>query len=147
MKSPGKGVQGWIALLVRVAVAVGFLSAVADRFGLWGPPGAPDVAWGNFAKFTSYAGRLNPWAPVNLVPAVAWTATVAETALGFALLVGWQVRLAGLLGGILLTCFAAGMTVDSSIKAPFDSSVFAAAGAAFSLVVLGAGVLSVDRGR
>jgi hypothetical protein len=29
--------------------AAGFLSAVADRFGLWGPPGAPNVAWGGVA--------------------------------------------------------------------------------------------------
>ena len=29
------------AIFLRFALAAGFLSAVADRFGLWGPPGTP----------------------------------------------------------------------------------------------------------
>ena len=28
-----------------------FLSAVADRFGLWDTHGQPNVAWGNYARF------------------------------------------------------------------------------------------------
>ena len=35
------------ATALRVALAAGFLSAVADRFGLWGMPGTPGVAWGD----------------------------------------------------------------------------------------------------
>ena len=38
---------------VRVALAATFLSAVADRFGLWGPPGTPGVAWGSIEQYES----------------------------------------------------------------------------------------------
>jgi hypothetical protein len=30
---------------------------VADRFGLWGPYGAKNVAWGDFAHFVESRGR------------------------------------------------------------------------------------------
>lgn len=41
----------WFA---RIALAAAFLSAVADRFGLWGPPGATGVAWGDLKNFNDY---------------------------------------------------------------------------------------------
>jgi hypothetical protein len=59
--------------IVRIAVAAGFLSAVADRFGLWGPPGSPLAAWGDFAHFTSYTAKLLFFLPHSLVPLFAWT--------------------------------------------------------------------------
>ncbi len=40
------------------ALAAGFLSAVADRFGLWGPTGTPGVAWGGFDPFLVYTRKL-----------------------------------------------------------------------------------------
>jgi hypothetical protein len=40
---------GWLAVrLLRVALAFSFLSAVADRFGLWGQFGVDGVSWGDF---------------------------------------------------------------------------------------------------
>ena len=36
---------------MRMALAAGFLSAVADRLGLWGPIGTPGVSLGGFARF------------------------------------------------------------------------------------------------
>src|SRR5689334_17930898 len=48
----------WIAVwLLRVALAFSFLSAVADRFGLWGQFGS-GVAWGDFERFTAYTAQL-----------------------------------------------------------------------------------------
>ena len=44
-------------LILRWALAVTILSAVADRFGIWGPPGATNVAWGDWAHFVAYT----PW--------------------------------------------------------------------------------------
>jgi hypothetical protein len=38
-----------VRLLARFALGASFLSAVADRCGLWGPYGAKNVAWGDFA--------------------------------------------------------------------------------------------------
>ena len=118
---------------LRVALGIAFLSAVADRFGWWGAPGTDHVAWGNFARFTAYAGRLNPWAPVSVVPAIAWIATAVEIALGILLVVGLFTRTVAWLSGSLLLLFAFGMIADSGIKAPLDASVFTASAGSFVL--------------
>lgn len=47
------------ALALRLALAAGFLSAMADRLGFWGRPGAAGVAWGDWARFITYTSRLN----------------------------------------------------------------------------------------
>jgi hypothetical protein len=47
----------------RLALGFSFLSAVADRFGLWGALGAPHVAWGDFAHFITYTATLNWFLP------------------------------------------------------------------------------------
>jgi hypothetical protein len=53
-------------VLLRVALGATFLTAVTDRFGVWGAPGAPQVAWGANhvrALFTSVgneADRVGP---------------------------------------------------------------------------------------
>jgi thiosulfate dehydrogenase [quinone] large subunit len=138
---------GPATVFLRLALGVGFLSAVADRFGLWGPSGAKNVAWGDFAHFTQYSGQLNPWAPAALVPTLAWISTAAELVLGVALILGLFTRWAALLSGILLLLFAGGMTIGTGIKAPLDASVFSAAAGAFALAVLGAGPWSVDSWR
>ena len=58
----------WLAVwLLRVALAFSFLSAVADRFGLWGPFGVAGVAWGDFERFTAYTARLLWFLPPSLV--------------------------------------------------------------------------------
>ena len=47
------------SVFVRLALGVSFLSAVADRFGLWGVYGQPNVSWGNYARFVDYTAKLN----------------------------------------------------------------------------------------
>jgi putative oxidoreductase len=118
---------------LRLALAAGFLSAVADRFGLWGPAGAANVAWGAWQPFVDYVAKLNWFAPPASIPILAWTSTVAEVALGIGLLIGWQLRWFALGAGLLLLSFAATMTLALGPKAPLDFSVFAAAGGAFLL--------------
>ena len=61
-------------VILRIALAAGLLSAVADRFGLWGHAGSSGVAWGNFDAFLSYTAKLNPWCPPGLVPVLGWRA-------------------------------------------------------------------------
>jgi thiosulfate dehydrogenase (quinone) large subunit len=142
-----EALRGSATVFLRLALGVAFLSAVADRFGLWGPAGAKNVAWGDFAHFTQYAGQLNPWAPAALIPTLAWVSTGAELVLGVALILGLCTRWAALLSGILLLLFAGGMSIGTGLKSALDASVFSAAAAAFALVVLGAGPWSVDSWR
>ena len=118
---------------LRAALAAGFFSAVADRFGLWGAPGSQHAAWGNMAHFFRYVAILNPWFPAALIPTVGWLATFAEIALGLLLLIGFQTRWAARLSGLLLLAFAFGMTAGTNIKSAFDASVFAASAGAFLL--------------
>ena len=118
---------------LRVALAAGFLSAVADRFGLWGPAGAPNVAWGAWQPFVDYVAKLNWFAPPASIPILAWASTVAEVVLAIGLLIGWQLRWFAVAAGLLLLSFAITMTLALGVKAPLDFSVFAAAGGAFLL--------------
>lgn len=118
---------------MRVALGAGFLSAVADRFGLWGPSGTPGVAWGEFAKFLQYTATLLPFLPTTLVAVAGWAATVAETVLGLALIAGVRVRLVSLASGVLLLTFALAMTAALGPEAPLSYSVWTASAGAFLL--------------
>ena len=128
-------VTGAAQWFLRVALATGFLSAVADRFGLWGPAGAANVAWGAWQPFVDYVAKLNWFAPPASTPILAWTATAAEVVLGIGLLIGWQLRWFALAAGLLLLSFAITMTLALGLKAPLDFSVFVAAAGAFLLAV------------
>ncbi len=41
------GLATFSSVLLRLALGISFVSAVADRFGLWGVYGQPNVSWGN----------------------------------------------------------------------------------------------------
>ena len=129
---------------LRVALAVGFLSAVADRLGGWGPYGSLNVAWGDMRHFLPYVAKLNPWLPGAMVSALGWLVTIGEAALGILLLIGLQTRWAARLSGCLLLAFAFGMTIGTGVKTAFDASVFAASAGAFMLATAGRYAWSVD---
>ncbi len=131
----------WIKLFLRWSLASSFLSAVADRFGLW----SKGAVWGDWASFVEYTGVLNPWAPESVVSALAIVATGAEIILGIFLLVGLKTRWSALASGALLVAFGLAMTVTSGIKAPLDFSVFSAAAAAFGLSLIETKFLEVDQ--
>jgi uncharacterized membrane protein YphA (DoxX/SURF4 family) len=137
-------------VLLRLALGAAFLSAVADRFGLWGAYGEPGVAWGDFARFTAYTATLNWFAPAGLIPALAWAATIAEVALGLGLILGLYTRASALLSGLLLL-FAAAMAMALGVKAPLNYSVLSAAAGALLLSAQGSFAWSADsllgRGR
>ena len=117
----------------RLALSAAFLSSVADRFGLWGPPGSPNASWGDMAHFLVYAGKVNAFLPANLIPAVGWAATVAEAVLGLGLLTGKFTKWFALLSGVLLVLFGVAMTISTGVKSALAYSVFSAAAAAFWL--------------
>jgi uncharacterized membrane protein YphA (DoxX/SURF4 family) len=128
--------QRWASfssVFLRYALGLGFLSAVADRFGLWGPFGKPNVAWGNFSRFLEYTHTLNWYVPVGLIPALGSIATGAELLFGLLLLVGFYTRVSALLSGFLLLLFGVSMALALGIQAPLNYAVFTGVGGAFLL--------------
>lgn len=122
-------------LFARLALGASFLSAVGDRFGLWGPHGARNVSWGDFAHFVEYTGAVTSLFPASWAVSFAWAATVAETLFGILLIAGFKTRIASVLSGLLLLSFALAMVTGLGIKKPLDYSVFSASAAAFLLAL------------
>jgi uncharacterized membrane protein YphA (DoxX/SURF4 family) len=127
------GLAKFSSVYLRLALGISFLSAVADRFGVWGVYGQPNVAWGNYSRFVNYTAKLNWFLPAAMIPALSIIVTAAETLFGLLLIVGWKTRITALLSGVLLTCFALTMTVTLGVKSPLNFSVFSAAGGALLL--------------
>ena len=106
--TPGTPRLTWLAAwIVALLLGLEFAGAVADRLGLLGAPGAPEVSWGNWEAFVRYTQVLLPGPLKFAAPLAAALATVTEVALAVLLLTGWQRRwvakaAAGLLGVYLL---------------------------------------------
>lgn len=133
MDKPFAGVAKFSSVFLRLALGISFLSAVADRFGLWGAYGQPNVSWGNYARFVDYTAKLNWFLPASTIPALSNMSTAAETLLGILLVVGWRTRITARLSGVLLSIFAVAMTLALGVKAPLNFSVFSAVGGALLL--------------
>ncbi len=127
-----------IKLFLRLALGIGFLSPVLDRFGLWGS------TWGNWDSFVKYTQSLVPWLTPRWTSIAAIVATVAEIVFGVFLLLGWKVRLFANLSGTLMLLFALAMWTSYGIKAPLNASVFAASAAAFALATIRVKFLEID---
>lgn len=69
-----------IKLFLRFSIGLGFLSAVADRFGYWSKEVS---AWGNWSNFLEYTQFLNPRMPLSFIPFIGWTSTILELCLGY----------------------------------------------------------------
>jgi thiosulfate dehydrogenase [quinone] large subunit len=124
-----------MTVYLRLALGITSLTAVMDRFGVWGAPGARNVSWGDFAHFLKYAAQLNAFLPPALIPLVGWLVTVLETLLGLTLIVGVQTRLAALASGGLLGLFALAMTASMGVKSALNYSVFSASAGALLLAI------------
>jgi uncharacterized membrane protein YphA (DoxX/SURF4 family) len=133
MNSPWIGLARFSSVFLRLALGISFLSTVADRFGIWGAYGQPNVSWGDYARYVNYTAKLNWFLPAAMIPAVAMIATAGETLFGLLLVLGWRTRITALLSGVLLTIFALAMTLALGVKAPLNLSVFSAAGGALLL--------------
>ncbi|WP_299442491.1 DoxX family protein [uncultured Aquimarina sp.] len=132
----------YIKLFLRVSVATGFISAVADRFGLWPKEKS---AWGTWDSFLEYTKLLNPWAPEFMTNSIGLIATLAEIILAFFLLIGFKTALSARISGVLLLIFGVTMTFTLGIKAPLDYSVFSASAAAFGLSLIKEQYLEIDQ--
>ena len=129
---------------LRCALGLGFLSAVADRFGLWGAFGQPNVEWGNFSRFLEYTQTLNWYVPAGMIPLLGVVATGAEILCGLLLIVGWHTRLVARLSGLLLLSFGLAMTLALGVKAPLNFAVFSGVGGALLLATCERFPFSVD---
>jgi uncharacterized membrane protein YphA (DoxX/SURF4 family) len=98
----------------RIALGAAFLSAVADRFGLWGKYGG----WRNFANFEKYTAQVNSFMPTPMIPFLAWAATVAELCFGIALIFGIWTRWVARGSAVLLFLFGTAMAISFGIKSP-----------------------------
>ena len=144
LRRPSQIINRYASLYLRIALAAAFLTSVTDRFGIWGPPGTMNAAWGDMTHFMAYTGELNPWFPSGVIPVVAWFVTVAETLLALALLFGFHTRMSAQLSGWLLLAFGIGMTAGTGIKSALNASVFSASAGAFLLATSAEYPLSLD---
>lgn len=119
--------QNIASLLLRLALASGFLSAVASRLNLWGKQSS---GWQNFLSYTE---QVNSFVPKNFIPTLAVASTVLELLLGILLLVGYKTSYVASCAAILTLLFALAMTNSFGIKEPLDYSVFVFSAAAFLL--------------
>jgi len=126
-------------LLLRLALASGFLSAVASRLGLWGKKSS---GWSNFLDYTA---QVNSFLPKNFIPVIAVTSTLMETGLGILLLIGFKTNYAAFCAALLTLLFAFAMTYSSGIKEPLDYSVFAFSAGAFLLATIPYYKWSIDQ--
>ncbi len=130
-----------LKLFLRLAISLGFLSAVADRFGLWSDKVS---AWGDWNSFLKYTGTINHWFPDSVFPFLAIVATAAELLFAICLLIGFKTEFFAKLSGTLLLIFALSMTFSIGIKPVFDYSVFIASGGAFALGLMKEKYLELD---
>ena len=126
---------------MRLTLSIGFLSAIADRFGLWN---SKVSAWGNWDSFIEYTALINPWVPGSLIPLLGSLATAIEIIFAIFLLIGFKTELFAKLSGILLLLFTISMTFSVGIKGVFDYSVFTASAAAFALSLMKDKYLELD---
>lgn len=116
-------------LFLRLAISVTMLSAVADRFGLWGD----NSALGNWENFEKYTRQLTFFLPEMLSTFSAYAATFLEILFPLMLILGFKTKIAAYGTGFLLLVFALSMAIALGIKAPLDYSVWVGSAAAFLL--------------
>jgi len=134
-----KKYQGPATIILRFALATGFLSAVASRLSLWG---SHSSGW---ASFLDYTKSVNSFAPASLVPVLAFVSTILETTFGILLLIGYKTRWAALGTSVLTLFFALSMAYSFGLKEPLDYSVFAFSASAFLLSTMSDFPFSIDQ--
>src|SRR5690606_34644382 len=111
-------------ILLRFALGAGFILPVLDRIGFLGAPGSPNVSWGNWDNFVTYANSLMPYFSPTTASVFGAVATIGEAVFGVLLIVGYKVKLAAYGGFALTLAFALSMLLFSGYRSPFDYSVF-----------------------
>lgn len=117
------------SLFLRLALTVTLLSAVADRFGLWGTKSA----WGNWHNFQVYTRQLTFFLPQSISMVCGYAATFLEIIFALLLLIGFKTRYVASFTGLLLLLFALAMSISLGIKSTLDYSVWVGSAASFLL--------------
>lgn len=126
-------------LILRLALAAGFLSAVASRLGLWGKKSS------GWSSFLDYTAQVNSFLPKSFIPTIAVIGTVLELVLGILLLIGFKTNYAAFGAALLTLLFAFAMTYSFGVKEPLDYSVFAFSAGAFLLATMPFYKWSIDQ--
>ncbi|MNK37800.1 hypothetical protein D3C87_563780 [compost metagenome] len=111
-------------LFLRLALGIGFILPVMDRFGWLGAPGNPTVGWGNWSIFLDYTNSLMPFLSRPFANIMAIIATAGELVFGVLLIIGYKIRLAAIGSFLLTLMFALSMLIFANYRAPFNYSVF-----------------------
>lgn len=120
----------WVEFGLRYTLALGFLSAVADRFGFWY---AEVAVWGNWNSFIEYTKVLNPWFPTFLIPFIGGFVTLLEVCIAIAFIIRFKIKQTALISGGVLLCFAVAMILTTGLKGVLDYGVLPLAFASFLL--------------
>ncbi|MCF3110284.1 DoxX family protein [Niabella sp. CC-SYL272] len=134
-----KKYQEIAAILLRLCLAAGFLSAVASRLGYWGHHSS---GWSNFIIYTE---QVNSFVPKRAAGLIAVVSTITETTLGLLLIFGYKTRYAAIATALLTLAFAIAMSWSFGIKEALDYSVFAFSMGAFLLATLPHHKWSIDQ--
>lgn len=118
---------------LRLALGIGLLSAVSDRFGFWGSFGNEGVAWGNWDNFVNYTSVLCFGVSKAYANILGTIATIAEVVIGVLLIIGYKLNSVAKLSGLLLLTFGLMMSINTNVKYALDYSVFVGCFASFLL--------------
>lgn len=138
---------GFAQLTLRLALSIGFILPVLDRFGILGTHGSADVAWGDWQHFSEYTASLMPFFGHGIANLAAVLATIAEILFAIGLLFGLQTRYMALGTALLTLVFAIFMIFSYGIMAPFKYPVFVFTAGALLLSRLADYPWSIDRYR
>lgn len=131
-------------LFLRLALGIGFILPVLDRFGFLGLPGEPNVGWGNWPNFIDYTHSLMPYVSLPVAGFMGAAATAAEILFGMFLIAGFKTKVTALGSFILTLTFALSMLFFAGYRAPFNYSVFVCSAGSLLLSTLGGYKWSVD---
>jgi len=142
-----KNTPHFAQLFLRLALGIGFILPVMDRFGWLGAPGSPTVGWGSWAMFLDYTNSLMPYLARPAANAMAIVATAGELIFAVLLIIGYKIKLAAIGSFLLTLAFALSMLVFANYRAPFNYSVFVVSASSLLLATLPSYKWSIDDGK
>lgn len=139
-----KNTPHFAQLFLRLALGIGFILPVMDRFGWLGAPGSPTVGWGSWAIFIDYTHSLMPYLSRPLANIMGIIATAGELIFGILLIIGYKIKLAAIGSFLLTLTFALSMLIFANYRAPFNYSVFVVSASSLLLATLPGYKWSID---